>query len=102
MPAEAREALLLDGAQQFGLEIRRERSDVVEVDRAALRHFELPDFARDGVGECALFESEKLCFEKIGRDGCAIDAHERLVASCSSGMDRLGEIVFANARLAEE
>ena len=102
MPAEAREALLLDGAQQFGLEIRRERSDVVEVDRAALRHFELSDLARDGVGERSPFESEELCFEKIGGDGCAIDAHKRFVASRSSGVDRLGEIVLADARLAEE
>src|SRR2546428_1648098 len=102
MPTEAREALLLDRAQQFGLEIRRERGDVVEVDRAALRHFELSDLARDGVGERSPFEPEELCFEKIGRDGCAIDAHERSIASRPSGMDRLGEIVFPDARLAEE
>src|SRR5438067_7453118 len=102
MPSEPREAFVLNRPQKFCLQIRSERRDVIEVDRSALSHLELSDLARDGVGERSLLESEQLRFEKIGRDGGAIDADERFFAADSALVDRLREMIFADAGLAEE
>src|SRR5947208_5901266 len=102
MASEPREAFVLNRPQKFGLQIRRERCDVVEVDRSTLRHLELSDLARDGIGERSLLEPEQLRLEEIGGDGGAIDAHERSLAAGSARMNRLREVVFADAGFAEE
>src|SRR5437867_12944970 len=100
MAAETREALLLDRAKEFRLKIRGQCGDGVEVDGAALGHFQLAHLSRDGIGEGALLEAENLSLEQVCRNGGAVNAHQRLFAALPARMDRFGEIVFAYARFA--
>ena len=102
MSAEAREALLLHGAEQFRLQRWRERGDLVEVHRAAVGHLELPELARGGVGERPLLVAEQLALEQLGGDAGAVDVDERLVAARAAGVDGAGQEVLAAAGLAEE
>src|SRR6266699_4611527 len=102
MPAESREALLLNRAKQLRLQIRRQRDDVIEIERASLGHLQLSDFSRDGVGECSLLEAKQLGLEKIRRNRGAVDAHQRLVAAHAACVDRFREMIFSDARFAEE
>src|SRR4051812_4950814 len=102
MSAETREAALFDCAEQLRLQRRRERGDLVEVDRAVLRGFEFARLARLRVRERALFVSEQLRFEKLVRDVRAVDRDQRLIAPRAACMDRLGEMILAGSRFAED
>ena len=100
--AEAREALLLHRPEKLRLQRRRERGDLVEVDRAAAGHLQLPELARGGVGERPLLVAEQLALEQLGGDAGAFDVDERLVAARAAGVDGAGQEVLAAAGLAEE
>ena len=102
MSAEARETLLLHGAEQLRLQRRRERGDLVEVHRAAAGHLQLPELARGGVGERPLLVAEQLALEQLGGDAGAADVDEGFVAARAGGVDGLGEEVLAAAGLAED
>jgi hypothetical protein len=49
--AQALELLLLQDAQELGLEFERDVADLVEEDRAAVRQFEAAEALGDGAGE---------------------------------------------------
>ena len=56
---------LLQHAQELGLQIRRHLADLVEQQRAALRHLEQPFLVGRGAGECALLVAEELRLDQI-------------------------------------
>ena len=78
--AQALELLLLQNAQQLGLELQRDVADFVEEQRALVRQFEAPNLARDGAGERASFVAEEFALQQSHGDGGAVDLDEGALA----------------------
>jgi hypothetical protein len=66
----------LQHTQQLRLQRRRDVAHLVEKERAFIGHFEAPDLLSDGSGKSALLVTEHLAFQKIQRNGRAIELYE--------------------------
>src|SRR3546814_12954254 len=78
--ADALEAALLQHAQDLDLHRQRHVADLVEEQRAAVRHFETAATCGDGAGERALLVAEQFAFEQFGRTLAAGYGPERIGA----------------------
>ena len=63
--ADALEGLLLEQAQDLGLQGQRHVADLVEEQRAAVALLELADAAAVGAGEGALLVAEQLALQQV-------------------------------------
>ena len=79
--AEALDLALLQGAQQFGLQVERELADFIEKERALVSELDAADFAGDGAGECALLVTEQLALKQAGGNGGAVELDEGVLAA---------------------
>ena len=93
--------LLLQGAQQLGLQIERELADLVEKDRAALRRNQQPVFRPVGAGESALHIAEQLALDQRRHQRPAIDGQKRLLRIGPVGVDGPGHQLLAGAAFAQ-
>ena len=93
--------MILQHAQEFGLQFDGDVADFVQKKRAALGQLKLAEAAVEGAGERALFVAEQFAFEQIARDGGAVDRDEGLVPARRIVMDRLCHQFLAGAALAE-
>src|ERR1051326_2679858 len=98
--ADAIDLALLDSAQQFGLKPRIHFADFIEQQGAAIGFFELADTTRDGARERAFLMAEQFGFQKIFRDGGAIDGDERLVGARALAVNVAREDFFTGSRFA--
>src|SRR5882762_3719123 len=62
--------------RQLRLQGRRDVAYFAQKQRAFVSHFEAPDLLRDGTSEGALLMTEQFAFQKIQRNGRAIELHE--------------------------
>src|SRR5580658_735540 len=74
--SQALELLFLQHAQQFWLQGGKDVAYFVQKQRALVGHLEAPDLLRDGSGEGALLVTEQFAFQKIERNGRAIQLDE--------------------------
>src|SRR5580700_3493214 len=88
--AQAHEFAFLDDPQEFGLSLQANGRDFVKENGALIGYLEESFLGSDRARECAPYMAEELGFEKIDRDGAAIDRYERLVCTGRCGMNRLG------------
>ena len=101
-PAQAAEGLLLQDAQELGLETQRNLPYLVQEERAPVRQFEDTAFLGARVREGAFLVAEQLAFQQCGGDGRAVDSDEwsglpkALVVKC------LGDQILAGPALAVE
>ena len=92
--------MVLQHAQQLGLQLRRQLPDLVQENRSLVSYFELALFSFDGAGERALLVSEELAFEqRLGQRG-AVDGDERFVSAVRVRMDGAGNQFLPRAALA--
>ena len=98
--ADALECLLLEHAQDLGLEGQRHVADLVEEDRAAVALLELADAAAVGAGEGALLVAEQLALEQVLGDGRAVEGQERCLGAGAVLVDGAGDQLLAGAALA--
>jgi DNA-binding NtrC family response regulator len=70
---QAPEFLLLQHSQQLGLQRRRDVAYFVQEQRPFVSHFEAPHLLRDGSGKGTLLVTEQFAFQKIQRNGRAIE-----------------------------
>src|SRR5437867_906340 len=91
---------LLQRTEQLGLQLDRHVTDLVEVERAAVRELELPEPPLLRVGERAALVPEHLRLEQGGGNGRARDGDERPPGAATVVMNRAGDQLFAGARLA--
>src|SRR5712692_10057323 len=91
---------LLQDTQQLGLEIRRHLADLVQQQRAALRHLEQDFLVHRRAGERALLVAEELRLDEILRDGRAVDLDERPFGALAVVVHRVGDQLLAGAVLA--
>ena len=73
--------VLLDRAQQLHLRRRRQLTDLVEKQHAAVGFREFADMALGRAGEGAFLMTEQDRFHEIFRDGAAVDGDEGLGAA---------------------
>src|SRR5262249_9153030 len=76
-------------------------SDFVEIDRTAVRLFELPWLAPVSPREGATLVAEELGLQELRRDRGAVDLHEGVLASRGGGVDLPGDVILPRPALAE-
>src|SRR5258705_7909151 len=89
--------MLLQDAQQLRLERRGDVAYLVQKARAFVSHFEAPDLLRDGSGEGALLMTEQLAFQKIQRNGRAIQLDKGTPAALTCIVNGMSNEFFSRA-----
>src|SRR5216684_1088076 len=90
---------LLQYAQQFDLERNRHVADFIEENRAAIGLLESADPRRDRAGKCTFDVSKQFGFEKVFRDGAAINTNQLLIFTRAVEVNSLRDQFFAGACL---
>ena len=98
--AEHLEGAVLQHAQHLDLRRRIEIADLVEEDRAAVRHLEAALAVDAGVGERAAHVAEHLALEQRRRHAAEVHLDERLADAPAVAVDGLGDQLLAGAALA--
>ncbi len=98
--AQALKFLLLQDAQQLGLQLQRNVTDLVEEERSLVRQFEASDLARDGSGEGASLVAEELALQQAHGNGRAVDLDEGALAPRTAIVNGARDQFFAGAGLA--
>ena len=99
--ADRLEALLIEGAQHFGLRPQAHVADLVEKQRPAVRLLKFSDLGFVRVGEAAAAVAEQLALDHVFGNGGAVDLDERLLGAGAQGVDGVGDQLLARAALAE-
>ena len=103
--AHGQEAAVLDGAQQHGLFIGAELTDLIEEEHAAVGRFEQTGAIGGGAGEGALAVAEQGRHGLIAPQCGAVEFHQRAadqVAGLAQFVDAAGELALAGAGGAEQ
>jgi hypothetical protein len=85
--AEAIDLLLLQGAQQLGLQPHVHLADLVQQQRAAIRRLEFAYTSGDRAGERTLLVSEQFRYQQIVRDRRTVQRDKRPHRSARPLMD---------------
>ena len=93
--ANAREGPFLQEAQELDLCLHSQVADLVEEERAAVGGLGASDATADRTRERAFLVSEKLAFDEVFREGCAVQRDERLVLARGKFHDGAGEKLLA-------
>ena len=93
---------VLQHAQKFGLQRERHVSDLVQEDRASVRHFQFALLQAVRAGEGAAFMAEEFVFEQRFRQGHTVDDHQRHGLTRTPLMDGAGEEFLACAAFTEQ
>src|SRR5262249_2185887 len=73
---QALELLLLENAQELGLQFERDVADLIQKQRAVVGELEAADLLRDRAGERAALVAEQLAFQKPERNRGAVHLDE--------------------------
>ena len=90
----------LEHAQQFGLDGRRDLTDLVEQKRASVSELEAPFPFGQRSGKGAFFMPEKLAFDEVLRDGRTIDLDEGCARTRAFPVQRARDQFLAGPALA--
>ena len=80
--------MVLQDAQQLGLQLQRNVANFIQEQRAPMRKFHAPEFLADRAGESAFFMSEQFAFQQSGRDRGAIQLYKRAASAGTHAMNR--------------
>src|SRR2546427_744980 len=94
------ERLLLERAQDLRLGLEAHVPDLVQEERAAVGHLELPAAARQRPGERALLMAEQLGLDQLFGDRGTVDLDEGTLVTSGLDMDSPGDELLAAAVLA--
>src|SRR5215471_6681738 len=96
------ELLLLQNAQQLGLQRERKIPDFIQKQCAGVGHFETANFLRDCSSKRTLLVSKEFALQQVEGDGSAIQLYERASAASAGVMNGSGDQLFARACLAKD
>ncbi len=96
------EAVLLQHAQQFALQVERQLGDFVQEQRALARRFEPADASALGVGISPCLGAEQFGLDKRVRNRRAVDGHERLGGSLTVVVNGVRNEFLAHTALAHD
>jgi hypothetical protein len=97
--AQALELLFLQYSQQFRLQRQRNIADLVEEESAFVSQFETADPLRYGSGEGASLVAKELTFQKVQRNGSAIELYEPASAPGADVVNRARDQLLAGTGL---
>src|SRR5712664_290237 len=97
--ADALELVLLENAEKFGLDVRREFADLVEKQRASGGELEAAGLLFVRSGEVAPFMAEELRLDERFWQRRAVDGDAGAVGATAGVVDRLGHQLLARAAL---
>ncbi len=100
-PAQPLELALLENAEHLGLGRRRHVPDLVEKQRAFVRQLEPTGPLPVGARERPALVAEQLRLEEALVEGGAVHLHERAVRTARVTVQRLGDELLPDARLAQ-
>ena len=100
--ADPLELLLLERTKNLRLQGEGQVADLVQKQRAMIRHLELAGLARVRAGERALLVAEQLGLEQGLGNRRAVDRHEGSIGARAHGVQGTREQLFAGAALALE
>ena len=101
--ADALKLVFLQNAQQLRLGEERHLADLVEKERAALRHFELADLAALlRAGERPFLIAEELAFKEVIGDTRAVDGDKGILVTPALLVDGAGDQLLAGPRFARD
>src|SRR5581483_5474982 len=98
--AQPLELLLLENAQELGLEFERNVADFVEEQGAAVGEFEPSEFTGHRAGEGAPLVAKEFAFDKAHGNGAAVHLDEGPALRGTETMEGTGHQFFSGARLA--
>ena len=100
---DALELVFLQNAQQLRLSKERHLADLVQKERAALRHLDLTDLAAlFRARERALLIAEEFAFKEIVGDARAVDGDERILVAAALLVDGTGDELLTGTRLTRD
>ncbi len=100
--ADALEFAVLDDAQDLFLHARRNRPELIEHERPAVRLFEAADVELRGAREGPGLVAEELGLEQRFGQGRAVDLDERPVPTIREVMQTRGDELLAGAAFADD
>ncbi len=98
----ARKFTFLKHAKKFGLQNRRQFSNLIEEQAATLGDFDHALLLRNGAGERAFFMAKQLAFQKSFRDSRAIQSHEWMAFAIAVVVSRASGEFFARSAFAAD
>src|SRR5207248_6428910 len=101
-PADPAVFLLLERAQQLGLQVERDLSDFVQEQGPPVGQLHQPGLGSDGPSECALLMAEELGFQQALWQRGTVNRNERAGGARTIGVYRLRYELFPGARFAAE
>src|SRR5208282_3052251 len=98
--SQAFELLVLQNAQQLGLQLQRNISNLVQQQSAFVGQFQPAQFLAYGSGKRSLLVAEQFAFQKSGGNGGAIHLDEVAVTAAAHTVNHAGDEFFASAGFA--
>src|SRR4029077_12822711 len=98
--AQAFELLLLEHAEQLGLQLRGDVADLVEEQGPPVRQLESPDFLADGPGEGAFLVAKQLALQQSSGDGRTIQFDKGTALPRAQVVNGAGDQLLAGAGFA--
>ncbi len=98
---DALEAAFLQHAQQLHLHRQAHVANFVQQQGAAFGHFEAALARGQCAGEGTLLVTEQLAFQQVGRNGAAVDRHERAITARRTLVDGARHHFLAGAGFAQ-
>src|SRR5262249_15717630 len=96
-PAQTLELLLLQDAEQFGLQLQRDVADLVEEQRPVVCQLKASHLLTDGAGEGTLLVPEKLTFQEACGDGRTVELDEGAVFAWAEVVQGTSDQLLARA-----
>src|SRR2546422_4461749 len=101
-PSDPADLLVLQYTQQLGLQAERQVADLVEEQRAAVRHLEQPGLGGMGVRKGAALVTEQLGLDEVLGECRAVHRDERGTATRAALVDRPCQEFLPGPRLADD
>ena len=102
VPTDPLDLALLERAQDLRLQPERHVTDLVQEQRAAVRHLEATRLSADCAGECAFLVTEQLGFEQPLGDGGTVDGDEWTIGARAERVEGARKELLARAAFALE
>src|SRR6185312_10545957 len=99
LPANPREAAVLEQLQELGLNSRIEFTNLIQKKRAAVCHFNAARLGNSSARECAFFIAKQFAFNQGGWNGSAVHLNEGLIGKGGILVQEISNCVFSCAAL---
>jgi hypothetical protein len=94
--------MILQNAEQLGLQFQRNFADLVQKESAFIRQLKAPNLLTYSPGECALFVSEQLTFQQASWNRGTIQGDKPSIFTFAGAMDGASNEAFAGSSFSQQ